>query len=348
MESTIQQLQARYEQAKAENPKSRIRDLANILGVSEAQLVALNTGTTVTRLEGDFKELLKAVHTMGYVMALTRNDNVVHERKGVYNNVSFEGPVGLVLDLDIDLRLFMMHWKFGFAVQEADRKSLQFFDKSGEAVHKIYLTDRSDVAAFEAIVAQFKAADQNPEVVTEAYPVEAAELADSAIDVAAFRESWLNLKDTHEFYGLLKRHQLTREQALRLAPEGYAIKIDNTAVQQVFEAAAADQTPIMIFVGNRGCIQIHTGTVTKLVTMGPWFNVMDPELNMHLREDRINSSWIVKKPSVDGVVTALEIFDEKGEMIAQFFGKRKPGNPELEEWRAIVQNVVNKQAHATV
>ncbi len=348
METTIQTLQQKYEQAKAENPKSRIRDLARILEVSEAQLVALNVGTTVTRLEGDFKELLKSVKNLGYVMALTRNNNVVHERKGVYNNVSFEGPVGLVLDADIDLRLFMMHWKFGFAVQEADRKSLQFFDKSGEAVHKIYLTEKSDAAAFDAIVAQFKAADQNQEVVTEAYAPEAAELADSAIDVATFQESWKNLKDTHEFYGLLKKHQLKREQALRLAPEGFAVKIGNTAVQDVFEIAAADQTPIMIFVGNRGCIQIHTGTVTKLVTMGPWFNVLDPELNLHLREDSIVSSWIVKKPSVDGIVTSLEIFDAEGEMIAQFFGKRKPGNPELEEWRAIVQDVVNKHADATV
>ena len=89
----------------------------------------------------------------------------------------------------------------------------------------------------------------------------------------------------------------------------------------------------------RGCIQIHTGEVKNLVTTGPWYNVLDPEFNMHLREDAIVSSFIVKKPSVDGIVTSLEIFDAKGEMIVQFFGKRKPGIPELESWREIVNNV---------
>jgi putative hemin transport protein len=35
-------------------------------------------------LAGDFKELLQQVPTLGRVLALTRNDSVVHERKGPY------------------------------------------------------------------------------------------------------------------------------------------------------------------------------------------------------------------------------------------------------------------------
>lgn len=44
---------------------------------------------------------------------------------------------------------------------------------------------------------------------------------------------------------------------------------------------------------------------------------------------------VVEKPSVDGTVTSVEVFDAVGDMIVQFFGKRKPGNPELKEWRAL-------------
>src|SRR5690606_39710803 len=72
------------------------------------------------------------------------SDLVVHERKGVYEKVSFKNHIGLVLGPDIDLRLFMSHWYFGFAVEENGRKSLQFFGIDGEAVHKIYLTERSE------------------------------------------------------------------------------------------------------------------------------------------------------------------------------------------------------------
>jgi putative hemin transport protein len=95
----------------------------------------------------------------------------------------------------------------------------------------------------------------------------------------------------------------------------------------------------MVFVGNPGCIQIHTGTVTNLKRMGPWFNVLDPTFNLHLREDAIDSAWIMRKPTRDGDITSLELFDKEGFCFAQLFGARKPGKPELEAWRTILARV---------
>lgn len=337
MEATLS-LKEQYAKFKEENPKMRIRNIAAAMNVSEAELVNTSIGEGVTRLNDKFTDLLKEVQTMGHVMALTRNDDCVHERKGVYNNVSFEGPVGLVLDPDIDLRLFMMSWKWGFAVHEGERKSLQFFDKSGSAVHKIYLTEKSDAAAYDAIVAKYTAETQQEELQTEAFAPAPAELPDSEIDVENFRQEWLDLKDTHDFYGMLRKYKVTRTQAMRLAPEGHVKQVDNNATRTMLETAAERNVPIMVFVGNKGCIQIHTGEVSNLAEMGPWYNVLDPEFNMHLRTDAIVSSYLVKKPSVDGIINSLEVFDKDGELIVQFFGKRKPGIPELETWRSVLKD----------
>lgn len=340
METGTISLKDRYEQAKAENPKMRIRDIARLLESSEAQLLATGIGESVTRLEGDFREFLKEVNTMGKVMALTRNNDCVHERKGVYNNVSFEGGhVGLVLDPDIDLRLFMMHWKYGFAVNENERYSFQFFDKSGEAVHKIYLTEESNKAAYEALKEKYKAADQELEITTETYAATPAEKPDAEIDVNGFREAWLGITDTHQFFGILKKFGVSRTQGLRLAPEGYARQLSNEAVETILQKAAEQKAPIMVFAGSRGCIQIHTGEVSRLVRTGPWYNVLDPDFNMHLRTDAIATTWLVRKPSEAGIVTSVEVFDKNGELIVQFFGKRKPGIPELDSWRTIAESV---------
>lgn len=340
MEATLS-LKEQYAKFKEENPKMRIRNIATAMNVSEAELVNTSIGEGVTRLNNQFTDLLKEVQTMGHVMALTRNDNCVHERKGVYNNVSFEGHVGLVLDPDIDLRLFMMSWKWGFAVQEGDRKSLQFFDKSGTAVHKIYVTEKSDVAAYDALVAKYTADEQQEELQTEAFAPAPAELPDSEIDVENFQKEWLELKDTHDFYGMLRKYKVTRTQAMRLAPEGHVTQVDNNATRTMLETAAERNVPIMVFVGNKGCIQIHTGEVSNLAEMGPWYNVLDPEFNMHLRTDAIAATYLVKKPSVDGIINSIEVFDKDGEMIVQFFGKRKPGIPELETWRSILKDKFN-------
>jgi putative hemin transport protein len=326
---------------KAQNPKTRIRDAAKQLNTSEAELVATGIGESATLLSGDFRELLKEVESLGHVMALTRNDHVVHERKGTYLKVSFNNHVGLALGEDIDLRLFMGDWKFGFAVSENDRHSLQFFNGYGEAAHKIYLTEKSNKEAYDALVSRYTAEDQDITIDVKPKEVKGPELdVTPDINVAAFQAEWLELKDTHDFFGLLRKYKVSRKQALRLAPEGYAYRIKPESMKSVFDGASETQVPIMVFVSNPNCIQIHTGPINKIFVMGPWLNIMDPEFNLHLREDAIDEAWVVRKPSEAGIVTGIELIDKEGTMFNQFFGKRKPGIPELPEWTNLVEEKV--------
>src|SRR5690625_5981260 len=87
----------------------------------------------------------------------------------------------------------------------------------------------------------------------------------------------------------------------------------------------------MVFVVNDGCVQIHSGPVKRLKTVGEWYNILDPGFNLHLKEEAVAECFVVVKPTSDGPVTAHEVFDAEGELILQFFGKRKPGIPELKE-----------------
>jgi putative hemin transport protein len=340
---TRSELKEIWSEFKIQNPKTRIRDAARELNTTEAELVATGIGENVTLLAGDFRELLKEVGTLGHVMALTRNDHVVHERKGTYENVSFNNHVGLVLGPDIDLRLFLGDWKFGFAVSENDRYSLQFFNSHGHATHKIYLTEKSSKEAFDQLVEKYKAEDQESSIlVTPKAEAKIEEEIAPEIDQAAFQAEWLTLKDTHDFFGLLRKYKLSRKQALRNAPEGYAYQIKPESMKAVFDKASEIEVPIMVFVSNPNCIQIHTGPIKKIFVMGPWLNIMDPEFNLHLREDAIDEAWVVKKPSEAGIVTGIELIDKQGTMFNQFFGKRKPGIPELPEWTKLVEDVVIK------
>jgi putative hemin transport protein len=343
METVIENLKERYAPLKEQN--IRIREAAKQLGVSEAGLVALGCGENVTRLRPEFGAILSRIETFGHVMALTRNDEVVHERKGTYLNGSFGPYASLFVGKDIDLRIFLSAWASAFAVTETTndkpRYSLQFFAKDGLALHKIYLERDSNLEAYETLVADFRHEDQSQtqEVEMKAYEPE-FEHPDEDIDLNAFRQAWLDLKDTHEFFGMLKTHKVTRTQALRMAPSAYhAQQVDNGALRKALNLAAGTGTSIMVFVGNPGIIQIHTGPVKNIVDHGPWINVLDPQFNLHLKEEAIAQSWVVRKPTTDGVVTSLELFNEKKELICTLFGERKPGIPELEAWRAIAEEL---------
>lgn len=337
MSTLVNELKEKWDALKAENPHLRIRNAALQLGVSEADLLVTNIGDGVTILKPEFQNILTEVEQLGKVMALTRNDECVHERKGIYLNGDFSSPhAQLFVGEDIDLRIFLNSWKFAFAVVEGDKKSLQFFGKDGLALHKIYLTKDSNAEAFDTIVEKNKAENQNEVFTFEAIAPKPAEKPDSEIDAEGFKKAWTELKDTHEFFMMTRKFGVSRTQALRLAPEGFAKKIDNAKVVNILEDASEKNVPIMVFVGNRGIIQIHTGNIKKTLWHQQWFNVMDPDFNLHLDVTKIDEAWIVKKPTEDGEVTAIEVFNKEGDFIVQFFGKRKPGIPELQEWKDLV------------
>ena len=141
----------------------------------------------------------------------------------------------------------------------------------------------------------------------------------------------------------MKKHSVSRLQALELAPEKdgiqYAKKVSNDVIKKALEKTAETNTPIMVFVGNKGMLQIHTGPVKKLLEMKEWYNVMDPEFNLHIRTNSIKECWLVKKPTSDGDINSIEVFNLNEELVCTFFGKRKPGIPEDKNWTKIVNEL---------
>ena len=352
-----------YTQARRQG-RARHRDVAAQLGVSEGELIAAHVvafqtspsprpeGLCARRLRSAWPQLVAALESVGEVMALTRNASCVHEKTGVYRQCSASGPagreMGLVLGSDIDLRVFYNRWTHGFAVDETTDKgvqrSLQFFDATGTAVHKVFVKPATDLGAWRQLGNRFLSDDQAPGMTPAPPAPPVAEKPDAQVDLAAFHQAWASLRDTHEFFGLLRRHGLSRTQALRLAEPRFVRQVDAASAQQVLAGAAGTGTPVMVFVGNPGMIQIHTGPVRKVAVMGPWLNVLDPGFNLHLREDHIASAWVVHKPTSDGLVTSLELFDAQGETIAMLFGERKPGRAELCEWRDLIDGLVGDRA----
>lgn len=341
-----QQLRSDFLTAKREK-KLRNRDAAAAIGISEGEAIAACVGAEAIRLLPCFVELFEEVPLLGPVMALTRNDSVVHEKDGTYQKMSHNEQVGLALGEAIDLRIFYKQWRFACAVieeitrgaEKTLQKSLQFYDLHGEAVHKVFLREHSDHEAFDALAARWRDPEQQPGMTAEPLPPPTADTPDTEIDVEGFRSAWKGMTDTHQFFGLLRNFGVSRTQALRLAPPQSVRQVDNSAARSILEQAAASALPIMVFVGNRGMIQIHSGAISNTKVMGPWLNVLDPGFNLHLREDMIASSWVVSKPTSDGEVTSLELFDRDGNTIAMLFGVRKPGQPELPAWRTAVMGL---------
>jgi putative hemin transport protein len=348
-ESKAAELRTAWEELKKLKPAQRIRECAEELQVSEAELLATTVGDYTTKLEGDWTKLVSALPALGRVMSLTRNDSCVLEHKGPFQKIDIMGGGGHAMATvigPIESRIFFNPWKFGFAVKQQTPKglqqSLQFFDGAGTAITKIYLQEAgagnrtaSNQEAYDKLVAEFKASEQSQEIETS--PVQKMPAKPiNEVDATALLTDWENMKDTHDFFGMLRKHKVNRFDAVVLAEGKFAYKLDKVAIQTMLEKAATDHLPIMIFAGNHGNLQIHQGKVQTIRVMDNWLNVLDPDFNMHLRADHVDTAWVITKPTSDGVVTSIEVFDRNQEMIVQFFGLRKPGIPELTTWRELV------------
>ncbi|MEM6487421.1 MAG: ChuX/HutX family heme-like substrate-binding protein [Pseudomonadota bacterium] len=342
-------LAASYRARKAANPAARTRDIADSLGVAEGALVDARVGTgpggeAIARLApqgSGFLDLLRALATAGPVMSLTRNDAAVHELTGTMGAIEGHGSMGQVTGA-VDLRLFFAHWHAGYAVSEETRSglrhSLQVFDATGRAILKLYAVGDTDAALWDAVLARHATGDGRPARFQPA-ALPQPDRPDADIDVAALRTGWQALEHSHDFHALLRKAGVGREQALRMAGPDLATPADSGLVERVLTAAAERAVPIMCFVGNPGCLQIHTGPVQRIVPMGPWLNVLDPGFNLHLRVDRVASAWVVVKPTrLRGRITSVELFDAQRRLVCQFFGSRPPSEGERTAWRDLVQD----------
>lgn len=311
-------LKAAWRELLSCRPHLRIRDAAATLGVSEAELLATGCGDNVIRLQtGDWPALLSGVAALGPVMALTRNAAAVHEKTGEYARPQVHGRLAIVAGRRIDLCLALSDWYCAYAVSEAStdgpRRSLQFFGADGEAVHKIYLNQGANIQAYRDLVERFRAADQSARL---------------ELPATAPGAPWLNpqpeLPAQWQRWTALWRHAETRQAAACL-PAG----LFRDFVGQLAQALL----PIHILTASRAALQVHAGPVQNLRITGPWFNILDPQFNLHLNETAIDHLAIAELAFRHQRFSGLLLRDGAGRTVAALCGEFDEDAGESPPWR---------------
>ena len=335
---------AQWLELKQQNPGKYARDIAALMGIAEAELTWHRVGHDAWRLRGEIREIIAALESVGETKCICRNEYAVHEQVGAFTHQQLGDHAGLVLNpRALDLRLFLSQWASFFHLRETgprgERQSIQFFDRQGDALLKVYTTEQTDMAAWGDLLARYIHADNPPLALIAA---ETPAQTSVTVEGSVVDKAWREMTDVHQFFGLLKRHSLSRQQAFRLVGDDLACQVDNGALAQLLGTAQQDNNEIMIFVGNRGCVQIFTGQIEKLTPMKGWLNIFNPTFTLHLRDDTIAESWVTRKPTSDGFVTSLELFAADGTQIAQLYGQRTEGDPEQTQWRLQVESLIGK------
>lgn len=324
---------------REKNINLRDREFVKSIGITEVELVAaFATIGKAERLKVDVPLFLKNAHRLGEIMALTRNDYAVSEKKGHFQNVFPGSDISMTLG-QIDLRIFQNNWKFAFArdmvIHDRAIRSLQFFDAHGEAVFKLYPEPTTNLDEWDRLIVLL-ANDAPTDSIEVLPPAPKNGSTSHNADIEEFRNRWRQMTDVHQLHNILKELKIGRHDAVKFVGSEFANEVRTDSVEILLQRAVENQVPIMCFVGNKGCIQIFTGQVEKLKKIDGWFNILNEKFHLHLLTSGISRVWHVRKPTSDGYINSLEVFDDNGEMIIQFFGKRSAGEPECEAWRNIL------------
>lgn len=289
----------------------------------------------VVPLVGDMTALLSELKRVGDVSVLSGNEAVMHLSTGSYERFKGSDGRGLITSKGIDVRLSPGQWPYAAAILPASGSvpGFIFFNSAGVPVHRILLTETSNVAEFDAIVAQFKG--DSPAIALTPVDADATETPTEATK-AALLEGWRKMQDTHEFSGLLNDHKISRIDAARIAEGEFTAQLDPAAYDVLFEQLMKQEAAIMFFAMNDGCVQISTGAITEINRTRGTLQLVEDDSRTLVSLPRIAQVWRVSKPTERGLIHSLELYDANGQILALLFGSEKGDSTNIVTWKELL------------
>ncbi len=245
-----------YQTIKTQEPAKYARDIASEMAISEAELTHSRVGHDAVRLTGDVRDILAALEPVGEIKSICRNDYAVHEQLGEFTHQHISEHAGLVLNpRALDLRLFLGEWASVFHLCEQSRA----------ASARAFSFSTAGRCAAEGL---HHGAYRYGGMGRGEHPF-SRHLCAAVDDRRRQSDSVCARRRRHRagsgvagddrcppVFRVTEKYNLSRQQAFRLVGDDLACRVSNDALPTLLETVLQDGNEIMIFVGNRGCVQI--------------------------------------------------------------------------------------------
>lgn len=328
-------------------------DVAASYGMSEGELTNIRLASDAAILAiPDVKFFITDLELLGLVKCITRNRYAVSIQEGMfrnqhlygYNKVNISAETGLVLNpRKLDLRIYFKHWNHIYYIKQyKDKKiqrSFQVFDFYGQAMHKIFITERSSESGLSVLLKRYNTTQQTPPTFRVRYP-HYRSLINVDYEFNEYIDTeWRHMSCGEGIHALMEKYKMTRQELFRCVKPDLAYPVSKRALIQVLTSARERYEELVIAVPNQGCVQLYTGLLDKILCANDWLHVHNPANKLQIHESKISECWVVRKPIGNGHETTLEIFAADNELMVQIGGQRDKGQKERASWREIIERV---------
>jgi putative heme utilization carrier protein HutX len=139
---------------------------------------------------------------------------------------------------------------------------------------------------------------------------------------------------------LARKHNVPEIEVVRAMPDGMALELDATRFEEIMQALEP-LGPCHVIVNNGSVTMECTGTFNGFSKSGPFFNVQNDELDMHIMYQTLTHAFAIVKPGhTDGVMTqSIQFFNHKGEAafkVFSTFGGAAPSEQKQQQFQHII------------
>lgn len=306
--------------------------------MSQATVSAAHTAAAegVISLRPKWPEIIEALIGGGTIRARTESGGVSVEQTGAIAdyNLRGEGRIGSVVQDDLDLRFLFRHWAGGLV--HPAHTTVDFIDTSGGICASIHAADDTARGTIESLAERFAGAVAD----APAAPAPRPTKSDADVDAGALLADWRAMQNVHHFEALLGKHGLGRLQALRLVGPEFARELAPEAFGELLAQLGGNGQEIMVFVANRGMVQIFSGPAGDAKRAGHGWEITHGAAKLYFPDTALHGLWLVHKPTAAGIITSLEfVRDDDDQAVASIFGRHPHGDAQPTEWLALLEQL---------
>jgi putative hemin transport protein len=333
------------QEGKAERSWARLRRIADHFSVSPAEVVARGCGNGVTRLCGDWRDLLLSLPRDRLLdLAVGQGGSVIHIRTTLETLSALNRKVWLEekqSSMEVDVRCIQS----GFAAlehgQSGYRDAFYFFDIEGKPVLILYASASSQ-RLFRSLPPGFSHPVQRSSQMvlsTKKVPSATTELP---LDLDQLKLKWAILRGWKDIPGLIRHYGISYDMVLRMLGPPLARPVPQGSLRLLLEVGDDHMLPLWFSLKGAGSAMNWEGDITVGSTAIHRVSVTGSGLQLDVDEEEIDNAWLIELPG-SNLPPLVEFFGNRGHHLLSLSIPPCSTWQNQRSWREIVEALVSSE-----
>lgn len=287
-------------------------------------------------LKTNFIAIFEHLAKLGKVSTTLFSNSLNHTVQGKFADMHSRNNTLMHFHPNIDTRLFTAKWRYVYATEQDKIVCLHFFSRYGDLIYRVCSTSLEQYPQLKKFISKYASKETSSPDITESFtkPKHA-----KPINKELLTEQWATMTNVHQASKIFKYNGNDPITVYTALGKNYALKISAVKLIDFFSIIAKHQLNLMMFSRNYAAVQCYVGSISKLICFDGKIEISITDFNFIMRVSQLGDIWLITKPTDNGFVNSINIFDKTGNENLILTDKRTKSEPESDSWLKSIQQI---------